>query len=178
MVDCPHEGCTNSFYSEKNLRTHLKSAHGIDGDASVSVAAAIASSAASGAALGDFRSLDADFSAAVVAAAASTNNADAEVESRLCPFCGISLPTALYCAHLSMKHDIRSEGLSTVTGKPHKKRLPIFVKCPVCQKETQKKNVRNHLQLIHGITVTHENYPEFARQKVSGWVEIEFKSIF
>ena len=47
-------------------------------------------------------------------------------------------------------------------------RLPNFVKCPVCGKETQKKNVRNHLQLIHGIAVTHENYPEFARQKVSG----------
>ena len=42
MVDCPHEGCTNSFYSEKNLRTHLKSAHGIDGAAALSAAAAAA----------------------------------------------------------------------------------------------------------------------------------------
>ena len=160
MVDCPHEGCTNSFYSEKNLRTHLKSAHGIDGAAALSAAAAAA------VATSDFRSLDADFTSAAAAASDADPSLSEDLESRLCPICGLSLPASLYCAHLSMKHDIRSEGLSTVTGKPHKKRLPNFVKCPVCQKETQKKNVRNHLQLIHGITVTQENYPEFARQKV------------
>ena len=162
MVDCPHEGCTNSFYSEKNLRTHLKSVHGIDG------AAALTAAAAAAVATSDFRSLDAEFTSAAAAGAAAAADATVEpdVESRLCPFCGISLPTALYCAHLSMKHDIRSEGLASLTAKPSKKRLPNFVKCPVCQKETQKKNVRNHLQLIHGVVVTHENYPEFARQKV------------
>ena len=158
MVDCPHEGCTNSFYSEKNLKTHLKSVHGIEGIATLSAPAAA-----------NLCLLDADgnVDAAAVAAAGGLS----EAESRLCPFCGLSLPTALYCAHLSIKHDIRSEGLSTVTGKPHKKRLPNFVKCPICQKETQKKNVRNHLQLIHGVTVTQENYPEFARQKVQGTVD-------
>ena len=95
MVDCPHEGCTNSFYSEKNLRTHLKSAHGIDGAAALSAAAAAA------VATSDFRSLDADFTAAAAASDADPSHAE-DFESRLCPVCGISLPASLYCAHLSV----------------------------------------------------------------------------
>lgn len=106
MVDCPHEGCTNSFYSEKNLQTHLKSVHGIEGIASLPSGADLRLAIESG----------------VVGNPGSELTLPDDVETRLCPFCGISLPTSLYCAHLSMKHDIRSEGLSTVTGKPHKKR--------------------------------------------------------